>query len=629
MTIIETNKNKYRISEMISKLFINCYFSDVEILTSNKISIVGIYYQLADYILISNKLSSKWRLSSLWKQLYGNTYEHELSNFIHYIKNFKNNLNISPQPSEWYKDAIVYSLYVDLFNENFVGLRQRLDYIQKLGVNCLWLLPVLDSPMRDAGFDIRNYKKIREELLGLSPEASEEERMTVFKEFIEDAHQRNIRIIFDIAMNHTSEEHPWFVEAKKGKSNPFRDFYIWSANTDLYKDARIIFKGMETSNWEPADDEYFFHRFFSFQPDLNYRNPQVLIEMAKNLLFWLEKGVDGFRADAIPYLWKEDGTNCENLPQTHTIVKFFRATLDFVQPHTLLLAEACQKPIEVVKYFGDGDECNAGYHFPLMPQIYKALALENGEPILYTLSKQVTPEIPDNAQWFTFLRCHDELSLELVYVTEQDRALIHQNYCHNPQWDFRKGEGISARLAELMKRNPDKIALAYSIMLTLPGTPIIYYGDEYGKLNDQAYYEEQIRKTKKDDTRFLVRGKIDWETLENDLETPNSFASQVFHKISKMVNIRKDIKAFGRGQIEWLEALKPDGTKNNSLLVYIRKTNEERFLIIQNLSSSKQEGRLALQPSSTWKELFDNPLDFDQNLQTFTLKPFEYVWIRM
>lgn len=569
------------------------------------------------------------KLKSLWKQLYGNTYEHELSNFIHYIKNFKNNLNISPQPSEWYKDAIVYSLYVDLFNENFVGLRQRLDYIQKLGVNCLWLLPVLDSPMRDAGFDIRNYKKIREELLGLSPEASEEERMTVFKEFIEDAHQRNIRIIFDIAMNHTSEEHPWFVEAKKGKSNPFRDFYIWSANTDLYKDARIIFKGMETSNWEPADDEYFFHRFFSFQPDLNYRNPQVLIEMAKNLLFWLEKGVDGFRADAIPYLWKEDGTNCENLPQTHTIVKFFRATLDFVQPHTLLLAEACQKPIEVVKYFGDGDECNAGYHFPLMPQIYKALALENGEPILYTLSKQVTPEIPDNAQWFTFLRCHDELSLELVYVTEQDRALIHQNYCHDSQWDFRKGEGISARLAELMKRNPDKIALAYSIMLTLPGTPIIYYGDEYGKLNDQAYYEEQIRKTKKDDTRFLVRGKIDWETLENDLENPNSFASQVFHKISKMVNIRKDIKAFGRGQIEWLEALKPDGTKNNSLLVYIRKTNEERFLIIQNLSSSKQEGRLALQPSSTWKELFDNPLDFDQNLQTFTLKPFEYVWIRM
>ncbi len=569
------------------------------------------------------------KLKSLWKQLYGNAYEHELSNFIHYIKNFKNNLNISPQPSEWYKDAIVYSLYVDLFNENFVGLRQRLDYIQKLGVNCLWLLPVLDSPMRDAGFDIRNYKKIREELLGLSPEASEEERMTVFKEFIEDAHQRNIRIIFDIAMNHTSEEHPWFVEAKKGKSNPFRDYYIWSANTDLYKDARIIFKGMETSNWEPADDEYFFHRFFSFQPDLNYRNPQVLIEMAKNLLFWLEKGVDGFRADAIPYLWKEDGTNCENLPQTHTIVKFFRATLDFVQPHTLLLAEACQKPIEVVKYFGDGDECNAGYHFPLMPQIYKALALENGEPILYTLSKQVTPEIPDNAQWFTFLRCHDELSLELVYVTEQDRALIHQNYCHDPQWDFRKGEGISARLAELMKRNPDKIALTYSIMLTLPGTPIIYYGDEYGKLNDQAYYEEQIRKTKKDDTRFLVRGKIDWETLENNLENPNSFASQVFHKISKMVNIRKDIKALGRGQIEWLEALKPDGTKNNSLLVYIRKTNEERFLIIQNLSSSKQEGRLALQPSSTWKELFDNPLDFDQNLQTFTLKPFEYVWIRM
>jgi len=226
-----------------------------------------------------------------------------------------------------------------------------------------------------------------------------------------------------------------------------------------------LFKGIEDCNWESNGDEWnYFHRFFSFQPDLNYKNPDVLLDMSRNLLYWQEMGVDGFRADAIPYLWKEEGTNCENLPKTHIIVKFFRAILDYVNTGTLLLAEACQKPNEVVKYMGDGDECHAAYHFPLMPMMFKAIAMEDGSPIKQTLSPDVTPEIPENSQWLSFLRVHDELSLELVYVTEEDRKFIHDNYCHQPEWDFRVGEGISARLSELMQRDERKIALAYSLL---------------------------------------------------------------------------------------------------------------------------------------------------------------------
>lgn len=574
-------------------------------------------------------MSTVEALKSIWYELYDRSADDTLANFLAYLDDFKKVNQIQPQQPGWYKEAIVYSLYVDLFSENFQGLRQRLDYLENLGVNCIWLLPVLDSPMRDAGFDISDYTKIRGDLLGLPLQSSNDEKIAVFRDFLDDAHSRNIRVIFDIAMNHTSEEHLWFVEAKKGKDNPFREFYIWSNDDKLYQDARIIFKGMETSNWELLGDEYFFHRFFSFQPDLNYRNPQVLIEMSKNLLYWLNIGVDGFRVDAIPYLWKEEGTDCENLPQTHAIVKFFRAVVDTVRPHTLLLAEACQKPAEVVKYFGSGDECHAGYHFPLMPQIFKSIAMVNREPVRQTLSPEVTPQIPENAQWFTFLRCHDELSLELVYVSEEDRAYIHKNYCHDPQWDFRRGEGISARLAELMHRNPDKIALIYSIMLTLPGTPIIYYGDEYGKLNDHAFYAEKIKETGKDDTRFLVRGRMDWEQIEKDLQTRDSFSAKVFEKISRMVRMRKNYHVFGHGVIHWLDPLKPEGGLNHSVLAYIRKSETQQLLILQNLSPQAQECRLKIQPEITWVDLFGKRADYDEKLQTLKLKPYQYLWIKL
>ena len=383
-------------------------------------------------------------LQKYWVELYPEESTKKLNDFIESVS--VNGYN--EQTDDWYKDAIVYALYVDLFNEDFNGLTERLDYLQNLGVSCLWLLPILQSPMRDAGFDISAYDRIRPSLLGLSNESSKEEQEDVFGSFLKEAHARGIRVIFDVAINHTSDEHPWFVESRKTEPNEFSDYYIWRNEPNEYLDARLLFKGIEDSNWEKYEDRYYFHRFFSFQPDLNYRNPDVLLAMTKNLLYWQSMGVDGFRADAITYLWKEEGTDCENLDKTHTIVKFFRAMLDHVRPGTLLLAEACQKPKEVVKYLGDNDECHAAYHFPLMPMVYKSIASGDSHPIKYTMSSDVTPTIGADNQWFTFLRVHDELSLELVYVSEEDRKFIHENYCHDPKWDFRVGEGISARLSE-------------------------------------------------------------------------------------------------------------------------------------------------------------------------------------
>ena len=564
-----------------------------------------------------------------WHQLYGEANNELLDEFIQELKTTKQQNDRQPQKPQWYKDAVVYSLYVDLFNRDFRGLTEKLDYISDLGANCLWLLPILDSPMRDAGFDIRNYTKVRDELTGLPEDAADEEKQKIFNDFLEEAHRRDIRVIFDIALNHTSNEHPWFIESRKGAGNPYRDYYIWNKDTNRYTKTRLLFKGMEESNWEKDGDWYYFHRFFNFQPDLNYHNPKVLVEMSKVLLFWLNKGVDGFRADAVPYLWKEEGTSCENLPQTHLIVKIFRAALDFVRPNTLLLAEACQKPKEVVKYFGDGDECHAGYHFPLMPQMFKTFALHSNRPVVETLSPEITPPIPESAQWFTFLRCHDELSLERVYVSEKDRALIHKYYCRKPEWDFRQGEGISARLAELLERDPEKIALAFSVMFTLPGTPIVYYGDEFGKLNDEAYYRQKTKETGKDDTRFLVRGYVNWQQLEKDLANTDSLSSKVYQKITEQINIRKKYKAFGRGDILWVDAYDEDGRPDEHILAYIRKWRTQSILVVQNLLGEERKFKLRILAEISWIDLFGKHAIYDDQQQMLTMQAHEYLWIKL
>ncbi len=494
-------------------------------------------------------------------------------------------------------------------------------------MNCLWLLPILDSPGRDAGFDISDYRSIRPDLLGLPASAGKEEYASVFAGFLPKAHEKGIKVIFDIAINHTSDEHPWFRESRRSADNPHRDYYIWADNDKGYSDARIIFEGLCDSNWEKDGDHYFFHRFFEFQPDLNYRNPQVLLAMAGNMMYWLKLGVDGFRADAIPYLWKEEGTACENLPQTHLIVKFFRAVLDYLRPETLLLAEACQKPREVVKYFGEGDECHAGYHFPLMPQMFKALHMESSRPVTRILSPEVTPGIPEGSQWFTFLRCHDELSLELVYVSEEDRKYIHDNYCKQPQWDFRLGQGVSARLAELLDRDPDKIALAYAMMLSLPGTPVIYYGDEFGKLNDHEYYAEQIRITGKDDTRFLVRGRIDWEGLDKELALEGSFHAEVYTRISKLVNTRRQYPAFGRGNLEILEITDAGGTPVDGVMAYYRTHGCNRILVLLNLSGEEKKFKMPTARLKSYEQdMLGQPLKPDPAGASLLMAPRSYHW---
>ena len=552
-------------------------------------------------------------LFSIWRNLYPGVSSRILEDFLLPIEIARPAQRQFSDEADWYKDAVVYSLYADLFNNDIPGLIQKLDYLHELGINCIWLLPVLGSPMRDAGFDISDYNAIRPELLDKSGKNKDQH---VFRQFLAEAHRRGIKVIFDISMNHTSDEHPWFIEASKSKDNPYGNYYIWSDGNTLYKDARIIFKGIEASNWEKLGDEYYFHRFFNFQPDLNYKNPQVLLEICRVLLFWQNAGVDGFRADATPYIWKEEGTECENLPNTHLVVKFFRAILDYSKPGSLLLAEACQQPAKVVEYMGTGDECQAAYHFPLMPRIYKSIAMQSGKPIEETLSKAFTPELPASGQWFTFLRCHDELSLELVYVTEEERNYIHQKYCLKPEWDFRMGEGISARLSELMQRDERRILLAYSIILTLPGTPVIYYGDEFGKFNDEAYYNEMISLTGKDDTRFLVRGKIDWDELAQNLANPDSFSSHIYQKLKLMLHVRNQHKTFGRGSIEFITL---PGSENGKLLSFTRSFGKEKWLIIHNMTDKTLQINLP--------EYAQKSLNVFDNISPIQIEPYGFNWL--
>lgn len=523
------------------------------------------------------------KMASIWNTLYPGDDAGLLKELLLEASRANEKLRALPDASDWYKDAVVYSLYVDLFNKDFAGLTERLPYLEDLGVTCLWLLPILDSPMRDAGFDIRQYDRIRPSLFSLPDDASDSLVLDLFREFLDAAHSRGIRVIFDVAMNHTSEEHPWFREARKSEDNPYRSYYIWNRDDKKYSQARLLFKGMCPSNWEKDGSWYFFHRFFEFQPDLNYREPKVLVEVGRVLMHWLQQGVDGFRVDAIPYLWKEEGTNCENLPETHLIVKFFRALVDLVRPGTLLLAEACQPPHEVVKYFGEGDECHAGYHFPIMPQIFKALALETAFPVKETLSPEVTPAIAADNQWFMFLRLHDELTLEMV--SPEDRAIIHGYYCRDPRWDFRVGEGISARLAELLEFDLRRIRLAYSIIFTLPGTPIIYYGDEFARGNDEKYYEEMKALTGYNDTRYFVRGPIHWDETDILLYDQDGLEKQVFSTLREMIGVRATHPAFSRGILEWLDILSPSGEPLQEVLAYRRKYENDEVVVIQNMSS--------------------------------------------
>ena len=503
--------------------------------------------------------------------------------------------------SLWFKDAVIYQLHVKAFNDSngdgvgdFAGLTERLDYLRDLGVTALWLLPFYPSPGRDDGYDISDYGDINPDFGNLRD----------FRRFMQEAKRRGLRVITELVVNHTSDQHDWFKRAKRSpKGSSARDWYVWSDTDKKYQGTRIIFTDTEKSNWtwDAEAGAYYWHRFFSHQPDLNFDNPRVVRSVVQVMKRWLDAGVDGFRLDAVPYLCEREGTNNENLPETHAVLKTLRAELDAYAPGKVLLAEANQWPEDVQQYFGDGDECHMAYHFPLMPRIYMAIAQEDRFPIADIMRQ--TPEIPPNCQWAMFLRNHDELTLEMV--TDSERDYLWSTYAANPR--ARINLGIRRRLAPLMDNDRRKIELMNSILMSMPGTPIIYYGDEIG-MGDNIYLGD----------RNGVRTPMQWTPDRNggfsrtdpaqlylpcimdpvygysavNVEAQTRSMSSMLNWMKRLIGVRKSHKVFGRGTLTFIRP------NNRAVLAYVRQLEDEAILCVANLSRSAQAVELDMSP---WK----------------------------
>jgi trehalose synthase len=497
----------------------------------------------------------------------------------------------------WYKDAIIYELHVKAFKDSgddgigdFKGLTEKLDYIQDLGVNTVWLLPFYPSPMRDDGYDISDYHNV-------SPDYGNRNDARVF---IREAHRRGLRVITELVINHTSDQHPWFQAARRAPAgSKKRDFYVWSDTDKKFPETRIIFTDTEKSNWAWDDvaKAYYWHRFFSHQPDLNHNNPDVVKAVIRIMRFWLDMGVDGLRLDAIPYLCVREGTNNENVPETHEVIKQIRAVIDSRYKNRMLLAEANMWPEDVREYFGDGDECHMAYNFPVMPRIFMAVAQEERHPIIEIMNQ--TPEIPENCQWAIFLRNHDELTLEMV--TESERAFMYKAYASDPR--MRVNVGIRRRLAPLMDNNRHKIELVTFLILTLPGSPVLYYGDEIG-MGDNIYLGDRngVRTpmqwspdrnagfSRADPQRLYLPPNMDpiygYEAINVEAQARNP--SSLLHWTKRLIAVRKNYKAFGRGSIIFLEP------GNRKILAYVREYEDETLLCVVNLSRNAQPVELDL-----------------------------------
>jgi len=497
----------------------------------------------------------------------------------------------------WYKDAVFYQLHVRAFRDSkgdghgdFRGLISKLDYLQELGIDCIWLLPVYASPLRDDGYDVSNFYSFH----------SDYGTVHDFEALLAEAHRRGLRVITDLVMNHTSDQHPWFAEARSSRTSPKRDYYVWSATDKKYPDARIIFTDTERSNWayDSTSGAYYFHRFFAHQPDLNYDNPAVRQAMLDVMAYWLDMGIDGFRADAVPYLCEREGTNCENLPETHAYLKRVRSYMDEHYQGRVLLAEANQWPEDVRPYFGDGDEFHMAFHFPLMPRLFMAVKKQDSAPIVEILRR--TPDIPTSCGWCTFLRNHDELTLEMV--TPEERDFMWKAYA--PQPEMRLNVGIRRRLAPLLDNDRRKIQLLYSMLFTLPGSPIIYYGDEIGMGDNIALPD-----------RNGVRTPMQWSAapcagfstvparrtyspiiddpvygyqrvnVEAQSQDPESLLGFVQHIIAR----RKQHPALRRGTCQFLDC------GNRAILSHVRRHEGESILLLHNLSDAEQRVALDLQ----------------------------------
>lgn len=491
----------------------------------------------------------------------------------------------------WYQDAIIYQTHVKAYHDangdgigDFQGLTQKLDYIQDLGVTAVWILPFYPSPLRDDGYDIADYNNVHADYGTLKD----------FRDFLREAHARGLRVITELVMNHTSDRHPWFQRARRARpGSRARDYYVWNDTTDRYKDVRIIFKDFETSNWawDPVAKAYYWHRFFSHQPDLNFDNPEVHKAMFRALDFWFKMGVDGVRLDAIPYLYEREGTSSENLPETHEFLKKLRRHVDSKYKNRMLLAEANQWPEDAVEYFGDGDETHMAFHFPLMPRLYMAHRMEDRTPIIDILEQ--TPEIPSTCQWANFLRNHDELTLEMV--TDEERDYMYRMYAQEPR--MRINLGIRRRLAPLLGNNRRSIELMNSLLFSLTGTPILYYGDEIG-MGDNIYLGD----------RDAVRTPMQWSPDRNagfsqanaqrlylpviidpehhyqtvNVESQQANAHSLLWWMKRMIAMRRRYRAFGRGSLEFLHP------ENHKVLVFLRRYEEEVILVVANLSRFSQ-----------------------------------------
>ncbi|HVB34164.1 MAG TPA: maltose alpha-D-glucosyltransferase [Patescibacteria group bacterium] len=535
----------------------------------------------------------------------------------------------------WYKDAVIYELHVRAFYDangdgvgEFRGLTLKLEYLQDLGVSVVWLLPFYPSPLRDDGYDISDYT-------GIHPAYGD---LDDFRMFLEEAHRRNIRVITELVLNHTSDQHPWFQEARSSRDNPRRDWYVWSDTVERYKKARIIFTDTELSNWawDPVSKSYYWHRFFSHQPDLNYDNPVVREAMWGVMKFWFDMGVDGLRLDAVPYLVEREDTACENLPETHGVLKFLRARVDATFPGKMLLAEANQWPRDVRQYFGDGDECHMAFHFPLMPRMFMALKLEDRKPIVDIL--QTTPDIPDNCQWGIFLRNHDELTLEMV--TDEERDYMYDEFARELRAKI--NVGIRRRLAPLMEGDRRRIELMNGLLMSMPGSPIIYYGDEIG-MGDNIYLGD----------RNGVRTPMQWNGGWNagfsgadpeqlyspiisnpvygyqavNVESQRRYDHSLLSWMKRLIRLRKTTRALGRGTMELL------APENHHVIGYMRALANERILITGNLSSQAQAAELDLRQWRGWipiemsgGNLFPPIGDLPYLL---TLGPYQFYWFRL
>jgi len=535
----------------------------------------------------------------------------------------------------WYQSAVIYELHVRAFHDSnadgigdLPGLMEKLPYLRALGVNCLWLLPMYPSPLRDDGYDISDY-------YGIHPDYG---TLDDFTRFVDAAHRHGLRVLTELVINHTSDQHPWFQEARADTAGPRHAWYVWSDTDDRYRGVRVIFSDTERSNWtwDPVARRYFWHRFFSHQPDLNYDHPDVQAEMLRVMKFWLELGVDGFRVDAAPYLFEREGTSCENLPETHAYLKQLRAEIDAAYADRVLLAEANQWPADVRKYFGEGDEFHMGFHFPVMPRLFMALRREDRRPIVDIL--QQTPELPAGCQWALFLRNHDELTLEMV--TDEERDYMYREYARDPR--MRLNLGIRRRLAPLVDNGRRRIELLHSLLFSLPGTPVLYYGDELG-MGDNVYLGD----------RNGVRTPMQWNIDRNagfsradapalylpviadpvygsfaiNVEAQQRTRSSLLNWVKRLLRIRQRYPAFSLGSLHFHHA------DNPRVLCFERRHGAERLLAVCNLSRHAQPAALPLQSLAGLRpvELIGStpfPV-IEEAPWPLSLGPYGFYWFRL